>query len=114
MRSDRWRQCPSIDHTLQCLGRRSRPHVADSPLVVRADQAGPVDGQDAVPDPQPAVGGGGPVGDQGADVDPRSVQRGVLQGVDVARCEPSTPLVTLTGARALIDKRAMPLPLTAL
>ena len=79
MRCDRRRPAhQSITHyyyyyTLQCLGGRSWPRVTDLPLVVSADQAGPVDGQDAVPDPQPAVGGGGAVGDQRADVDPRGI-----------------------------------------
>lgn len=49
------------------------------PLVVGPDQAGPVHRQDPVADLQPAVGGGGSVGDQRADVDARSVEGCVLQ-----------------------------------
>lgn len=50
------------------------------PLVVGPDQTGAVHGQDAIADPQPAVGGGRPVWDQSADVDARSVEGSVLQG----------------------------------
>lgn len=50
-----------------------------SPLVVCPDQAGAVDSQDSVPDGEAAVGSRGAVLDQGADVNPRRAQRGVLQ-----------------------------------
>lgn len=49
------------------------------PLVVGPDQAGSVHGQDAIANPQPAVGGGRSVWDQSADVDARSVEGSVLQ-----------------------------------
>lgn len=49
------------------------------PLVVGPNQTGSVHGQDAIADPQPPVGGGRSVRDQGADVDARGVERSVLQ-----------------------------------
>lgn len=60
----------------QCFLSGNRRPV---PLVVGPDQTGSVHGQDAIADPQPPVGGGRPVRDQGADVDARSVERSVLQ-----------------------------------
>lgn len=49
------------------------------PLVVCSDQAGPVHSQDAISDPQSAVGGSGSVRDQSPDVNAWSVERSVLQ-----------------------------------
>ncbi|KAG9349808.1 hypothetical protein JZ751_026161 [Albula glossodonta] len=42
-------------------------------LRVGSDEAGPIHGQDPVPDTEPPVGCCRPVGDQGPDVDPGSV-----------------------------------------
>lgn len=49
------------------------------PLVVCSDQTGPVHSQDAISDPQSAVGGSRSVRDQSPDVDAWSVERSVLQ-----------------------------------
>lgn len=49
------------------------------PLVVGSDQAGPVDGQDPIANPQPAIGCRRPVGDERADVDARGVEGRVLR-----------------------------------
>lgn len=54
------------------------PAGCNSPLVVCPDETGAVDGQDAVPDGEPAVGGRGAVLDEGTDVDPRRAERSVL------------------------------------
>lgn len=48
-------------------------------LVVCSYQTGPIHSQDAVSDPQSAVGGGGSVRDQSPDVNAWSVERSVLQ-----------------------------------
>lgn len=60
--------------------------VGTAPLVVCSDQTGPVHGQDAISDPQSAVGGRRPVWDEGPDVDARSVERSVLQGGEGSHC----------------------------
>lgn len=49
------------------------------PLVVGPDQTGPVHRQDPIADFQPAVRGGGSIGDERADVDSWSVEGSVLQ-----------------------------------
>lgn len=60
-------------------GRRLWVPPPPVPLVVGPDQAGPVHRQDPIADLQPAVGGGGSVGDQRADVDARGVEGCVLR-----------------------------------
>lgn len=48
------------------------------PLVVRSNQAGPINCQDAVSDPQSAVRGSRSVRDQSPDVNTRSIKWSVL------------------------------------
>lgn len=53
------------------------------PLVVCSYQTGPVHSQDAISDPQPAVGGSRSVRDQSPDVNAWSVEGSVLQEGEV-------------------------------
>lgn len=54
------------------------------PLVVCSDQAGSIHSQDAVSDPQSAVGRSRTVRDQSPDVDAWSIKRSVLQEGEVS------------------------------
>lgn len=69
-----------MDPTLPASsGVKAPPPPSAVPLVVCPDQTGPVHRQDPVANFQPAVGGGGSVGDERADVNSWSVEGSVLR-----------------------------------
>lgn len=56
------------------------------PLIVCSYQTGAIHSQDAISDPQSAVGGSRTVRDQSPDVNAWSVERSVLQEGEVLQC----------------------------